>query len=390
MPMPGNVGGGLSFQQALAIVQSNPEQFAGMDPAAAAMQLIAAGPQPPPQPVEINEDTPAPVQPGVPIESPPIQPPPVMATDYRAQDALKAAIAAGAPKSPDELTGSEGADEMAGGAGKDTLKPAAPAAPAKLSPAESFQKALSDAQLAGDIRRGFEKPAPISSDLEKLLANREARYTKEGEEADADRKQQMWMAVMMAGAKMAQSQSPYFASALGAGLEAGALGLNKAKADAAERKARLLDKKEQTVIDRVTAQNAADQKRSAERKESREEAISNVTGGQNYEKNQMQIDLIPKQFALEEKKVQADIAQSYASIENMRKNNPELEFRLKANTALLNQSDELGDLATKAFAAGDEATAADLLRKRASLAHEAKAGIASLLGPPPGAVRPKK
>jgi hypothetical protein len=72
-----------------------------------------------------------------------------------------------------------------------------------------------------------------------------------------ERKQQYWMALAMAGAKMAQSQSPYFATALAEGLESGLTGFNKARADASEKKARLQTRKEDLILKRFEALRGA-------------------------------------------------------------------------------------------------------------------------------------
>ena len=56
---------------------------------------------------------------------------------------------------------------------------------------------------------------------------------------------------------MAQSQSPYFATALAEGLESGLTGFNKARADASEKKARLQTRQEDLILKRVEALKSA-------------------------------------------------------------------------------------------------------------------------------------
>jgi hypothetical protein len=418
MAMPGMVGGGgLSFQQAMAIVQSSPEQFAGIPPAMAAMQLVAQGQQMSQPPVEITPSNPAPVEAGVPMQAPPIGAMPgagAMAEDYRSQDALRAAIERGISGS--SMAGGEGDEELVGSGGADVVAPAA-TAPAKASYEDLMEKART---AAATRRAAATSGVTIDPELDEILKAREARAEGDLSTVDADKKQQMWLAVMLAGAKMAQSQSPYLASALGAGLEAGALGFNKARAEAAERKARILDKKEEVAISRITAKDAAVQFALQNANAVEEEARANLNAPLEYAKaeraaEQAAIDLdIAKRFGVPE--AQAKIALLNSQVQAQRANAAQsyaAAYASRATVARAAERNELPgsvadiytanlraaeNLLTRAEeATGEEAESykkqAKALSDRASMViapyFPAQAPAPSPGTPPPGAVRLK-
>lgn len=95
-----------------------------------------------------------------------------------------------------------------------------------------------------DRARAAQTPEEISA----ILSSRKARYDEQLGEVEADRKKAGWEALATAGFKMAQSQSPYFMSALASGMEAGLNGYSAKKAAAAERKARIQDKQEENIL----------------------------------------------------------------------------------------------------------------------------------------------
>lgn len=401
-------GGGLSFQQAMAIVQSNPEQFAGIPPAIAAMQLVSQAQQTSPPPVQVTPDNPAPVQPGVEIEAPPPPPqpmpmpppqpmpppPPAMAEDYRAQDGLRAALERG--KQTADISGSEGDDVLMGAARKDKLDAAA--APPPKSYKELIEAATTTAK---ERQKGFEETA-VDPAMAAILKARGERTDKELSEVDTDKKQQMWMAVMLAGAKMAQSQSPYFASALGAGLEAGALGLNKAKAEAAERKARLLDKKEENAIAGITARERAEDKARAKYKDIQAEAAADVKAPLDYEKANLEIKSAQQLLELKPQEVKAQLMNASANMlssqagmlrakEDIRKGQVEGNIPTGAATALNAKLDYAGKLLAQANESGDDTMKSQAVTLGAAAIAEwngyKRPGASST--PPPGAVRLK-
>ena len=403
-------GGGLSFQQAMAIVQSNPEQFAGIPPAIAAMQLVSQAQQTSPPPVQVTPDNPAPVQPGIEIEAPPPPPmpmpmppppmpppPPAMAEDYRAQDGLRAALERG--KQTADISGSEGDDVLMGAARKDTLNKAAPDA-AAAPPPKSYNDLLEAAKTTAQGRqKGFEETA-VDPAMAAILKARGERTDKELSEVDTDKKQQMWMAVMLAGAKMAQSQSPYFASALGAGLEAGALGLNKAKAEAAERKARLLDKKEDNAIAGITAKERAEDKARAKYKDVQAEAVADVKAPLDYEDAQLKIKAAQQLLELQPQRVQAELTNASANMlssqagmlrakEDIRKGQVEGNIPTGAATALNAKLDYAGKLLAQANESGDDTMKSQAVTLGAAAIAEwngyKRPGASST--PPAGAVR---
>jgi hypothetical protein len=98
----------------------------------------------------------------------------------------------------------------------------------------------------------------ISPEVEAIYGRRTERYDDEIADLDQDRKRAGWEALATAGFRMAQSQSPYFMSALASGMEAGLTGFNAAKMARAERNARVQAAKEQIVLDRETRLDTAE------------------------------------------------------------------------------------------------------------------------------------
>jgi hypothetical protein len=195
------------MQAVQGFLQRNPAYLQGRDPQQV-MAMLMAGDALPMEapPVTVSPGSPAPVQPGVQIDAPAPVAAPV--ADYRNQDALRQ----------------------------------------NMSPAEDIIRRAreSAAQRVEQAEAGAEVPAEIAE----VLRRRETRAEGDLEASEKERKQAMWLAVAMAGAKMASSQSPYFMAALAEGLDAGLQGFSKAKAEAAERKASILDRQEQAVLDR--------------------------------------------------------------------------------------------------------------------------------------------
>lgn len=106
---------------------------------------------------------------------------------------------------------------------------------------------------AAEMQDAAARAAVVPEEIEQVLGSRETRYAEELEGLAEGQKQAGWEALALAGMRMAQSQSPYFMSALATGLEAGLTGYSAKKAAAAERKARLQEQKEQVVLDRLRA-----------------------------------------------------------------------------------------------------------------------------------------
>lgn len=100
----------------------------------------------------------------------------------------------------------------------------------------------------------------LSPEEEAIYAKQNERYGEGLEELEQDKKRAGWEALAAAGFKMAQSQSPYFMSALASGMEAGLNGFNARKMDRAERKARLQAAQEQVALQQIAAKNANEQR----------------------------------------------------------------------------------------------------------------------------------
>ena len=254
----------MTREEALARIKMNPNMVpAGQDPEAfiaAMMAADAANSAPMTPPVEVSPADPAPVQAGIPIVAPPPMAPPMppMATDFRNQAVLAANQTR--PPGTDLISGNSGQDVLLGSAGKDVVVPAAPAAPPAVAPPkltrtpEEMQDLVQgNVDAIAKARRSAVLPEEQREYFDAIRQRTDAELADVGKE----RKQQYWMALAMAGAKMAQSQSPYFATAVAEGLESGLTGFNKARADASEKKARLQTRKEDLILKRYEALRGA-------------------------------------------------------------------------------------------------------------------------------------
>ena len=116
---------------------------------------------------------------------------------------------------------------------------------------------------SAEIEDRIRAAAVVSPKMAEMLAGREERYSKELTDIEEDQKRTGWEALAMAGMRMAQSQSPYFMSALATGLEAGLTGYSAKKAAAAERKARLQEQKENVELYREQLKMQAEDREAA-------------------------------------------------------------------------------------------------------------------------------
>lgn len=130
------------------------------------------------------------------------------------------------------------------------------------------------AQMSDEAARA----AVVPAEVEAVLGKREKRYAEQLAEVEEDKKKAGWEALAMAGFRMAQSQSPYFMSALATGMEAGLNGFNASKAARAEKKARLQTAEEDVVLAREAAKQKA--RADAEARQERELRVANAIMGQ--------------------------------------------------------------------------------------------------------------
>lgn len=196
-----------------------------------------AGMQPPP--VQVTAAQPAPQQPGREIQAPqesPLPPASPMGPGYRRDGAVQNAVST--------------ADAIIGDA------------------------AYRAAQMSDEAARA----AVVPAEVEAILGKREKRYAEQLAEVEEDKKKAGWEALAMAGFRMAQSQSPYFMSALATGMEAGLNGFNAGKAARAEKKARLQTSEEDVVLAREAAKQKA--RADAEARQARELEIARTLIGQ--------------------------------------------------------------------------------------------------------------
>jgi hypothetical protein len=266
----------MTREEALSRIRMNPKMVpAGQDPEAfiaAMMAADAANSAPVTPPVEVSPADPAPVQAGIPIVAPPPMAPPMppMATDFRNQ----AILAANQTRPP-------GTDLISGNSGKDVVVPAAPVAPPAVAPPKLSLTPEEEAKLlqsGPDVVKKARDDARLPEEMKSYFDAIGQRTEAEIADVSKERKQQYWMALALAGAKMAQSQSPYFASALAEGLESGLTGFNKARADASEKKARLQTRKEDLILKRFETLERA-----------RDDAVNDLKAGYDITKTQQEL-----------------------------------------------------------------------------------------------------
>lgn len=144
----------------------------------------------------------------------------------------------------------------------DKANPQTPAVvPVKGAPRDYVAEAR---QQANDSKRralaegvAIAEETTLDPKVQKILDDRLLQYGAELAQVNPDKQRAIWMSVAQAGLKMAQSQSPYFMQALASGMEAGLEGYSEAKANAAEKKARLQDAKENLVLKSIDLRNQA-------------------------------------------------------------------------------------------------------------------------------------
>lgn len=174
------------------------------------------------------------------------------------------------------------------------------------------------AQQAAALRDEEERMAALRASakvdprMEEMFRQREERYAREEAEIAKDEKKQAWNALAMAGFQMAQSTSPYFLSALAAGLQSGFEGFNAAKAAAAEKKARLLDAREGVQLSRIQAENAAADRMMADRNA----AMTAVIREQDAIAKALEVEMANELNPLRKEQLKVQIQQVRANIAN--------------------------------------------------------------------------
>lgn len=174
------------------------------------------------------------------------------------------------------------------------------------------------AQQAAALRDEEERMAALRASvkvdprMEEMFRQREERYAREEAEIAKDEKKQAWNALAMAGFQMAQSTSPYFLSALAAGLQSGFEGFNAAKASAAEKKARLLDAREGVQLSRIQAENAAADRMMADRNA----AMTAVMREQDAIAKALEVEMANELNPLRKEQLKVQIQQVRANIAN--------------------------------------------------------------------------
>ena len=212
--------------------------------------------------------------------------------------------AAPAPMQPTQLQAPEPTQQQ--------LAPQAQGEMAKAMALQAAQQDMINQQIAANQARiqQAESGAEVPPEVQQILAQREARYAEEEAQLAEDRKGAVWDAIAKAGFKMAQSQSPYFASALAEGMQAGLEGYDAAKAKSAEKKARLQEQKESVVLDRYDALTKA-------RAAAREQLMSGVkltadTAALANATNENLLNLATTESKIRTSKAQAQVAETTA------------------------------------------------------------------------------
>lgn len=209
--------------------------LAGMGGAPVSLAQIA-GLAPQPEETVVSPAQPAPVAEGAPVAAPALPPARPMGPGYRADGAAQQAM-----NTPEAILGAA---------------------------------RMQAAQMSDEAARA----AVVPAEVEAILGKREKRYAEQLAEVEEDKKKAGWEALAMAGFRMAQSQSPYFMSALATGMEAGLNGFNASKAARAEKKARLQTAEEDVVLAREAAKQKA--RADAEARQAREIGLAGTLLGQ--------------------------------------------------------------------------------------------------------------
>jgi hypothetical protein len=161
---------------------------------------------------------------------------------------------------------------------------------------------------AAEMQDAAARAAVVPEEIEQVLGSRETRYAEELEGLAEGQKQAGWEALALAGMRMAQSQSPYFMSALATGLEAGLTGYSAKKAAAAERKARLQEQKEQVVLDRLRAKR--DEEARAQAAQAREFGLTGQIMGQEDAAGKMAFEAQTEPYRVEEARLRPEEVRS--------------------------------------------------------------------------------
>ena len=312
-------------------------------------ELMATAEAAQPVPVEapVAEVTPTPAQPvpvGQPVEVRPAMPP--MATPFNPVERARAAAAPEpAPQSAPTISATDAAVKNA----QDKRDPLAASMASQQDIVEKARKAEFDA--IGQIR----EQVGVDRRVDELLKKREERYAQREAEIAKDEKLQAWNALAMAGFKMAQSTSPYFAAALSEGLQAGLEGFNASKAAAAEKKARLEDAKDAVALDRIESEDRMEARAIADR------SAGEAAGVRALERNALMLENAIKETREPRirAKMDAELQETYARIAS-----------IKYRDALAGRADARAARA----AAGDSGSAAYAKAYRSGIADEAEYG----------------
>ncbi len=231
-----------------------PQGQSGLPQAPTLADLFA----PPAQPVAVSPGSPAPVKPGVDIQ-PPARP---------------------------------------------ILSPRPPA-PAQADPFSALYDQMRESSQAGlrgaDALRAADASATVSPEQQEVFDKQEARLVTDAADAKKLERDSNWDALINMGISMAKSNSPFFATALAEGLQAGSQGLSASRAERARSKALLLDKEDQIRQARIAALTAA-----------RTEARQMMVDGANLDEKQMRIAAMGDETLLKRATAQSAIRKAAA------------------------------------------------------------------------------
>lgn len=261
---------------------------AAMAPAPEAVTPTPSQPVPVGKPVDIRAQPPAPQQQPAQATLPP------MTTPFNPVDKARAAAA---PK-VEQVAETSATDAAIKGA-QQQGKPEAD----MMAQAEARRKAAYEEEVTA--RQKIRDTIGVPKELEEVFKRRDERLIKQEADLAEDEKKQVWNALAMAGFQMAQSTSPYFLAALSAGMQSGLEGYNASKAALAEKKARMMDAKDNVTLDRYKTEKAAENEELANVDAARAAASRDQADMLRYLEAQMAQELQP----LKRAQIQAQINQ---------------------------------------------------------------------------------
>lgn len=248
---------------------------------------------PPPRPVAVSPGSPAPVQPGV---------------DIQAQRPI---LSARTPPPPGAMAPAEQA------VGDAQAADAARGAEDQFAALYDKMRERSQAAL-----RTAETDAKVDPEQTAMLDRQEARFQTDRADIEKEKRLSDWDALASLGFTMAQSNSPFFTTALAEGLQAGTKGFSESRANRARAKALLADREDQVAQARYAALKGA-----------RDEARQRVIDGANLTQTEVRTAAMTNEAIEKKATSQSAIKKVIADADKARTDadNADAEFGLKSD-----------------------------------------------------------